>query len=495
MSYFEDLKAQEGVLIRSLARYVYATTSRVNQNARYGDKMVVDQFSAMIGISNDRLNLLAVADNLGTMMLSNQIEYNRGGGTLVCGSPNEVAPDPLLDDYFDGLEADQECFGCQSSYINYYQQKQTVWTMNVLEAEDQLCQRMAWALYEHLNVGITTAPDNTETNLYSYDIMTRHCFGSYFDLLKEMVYNPKIGEQFNSVGSASARQKWDVHRQLVLPDENLGREIMQVRGHPLFHSCIMLCFMTLLNRLLFTTCSQKLFTIGLHELNHDGTEVRDQFGRIVQTYDNHDIMTNARVLTGFVYTARRGNVEELFRSNKSRMDPMRVDIDAHDYFPKASVDGNWIGDRYPLCVDLPKHHFLKIGATFRFRGGSTLPQSHYAPGEILFVYNHYHPAITPLFSHIFTSLRDFQYTGTQTNQLGGSFFLPSQTCIKNSAVLMRMASVSSLTPYPLTQTLNVLDENAEWTLSSLSKLPLAPSMNTSDSLACTYHFTMMRRRL
>ena len=47
-------------------------------------------------------------------------------------------------------------------------------------------------------------------------------------VLKEMVYNPKIGEQFNSVGSESARQKWDVQRMLVLPDENLGREIMQV---------------------------------------------------------------------------------------------------------------------------------------------------------------------------------------------------------------------------------------------------------------------------
>lgn len=228
MSYFEDLKKEEGVKIRSLERYVYSTTSRVNQNARYGDKMVVDQFSKMVGISNDRINLLAVADDLGTMMLSNQVEYNRGGGTLVCGSPDEVAPDPRLDDYFDGLEADQACFGCQSSYVNYYQQKQTVWTMNVLEAEDQLCQRMSWALYEHLNVGITTAPDNTETNLYSYDILTRNCFGSYFDILKEMVYNPKIGEQFNSVGSTSARQKWDVHKQLVLPDENLGREIMQV---------------------------------------------------------------------------------------------------------------------------------------------------------------------------------------------------------------------------------------------------------------------------
>jgi cullin-associated NEDD8-dissociated protein 1 len=201
--------------------------------------------------------------------------------------------------------------------------------MNVLEAEDQLCQRMSWALYEHLNVGITTAPDNTETNLYSYDILTRNCFGSYFDILKEMVYNPKIGEQFNSVGSTSARQKWDVHKQLVLPDENLGREIMQVSKHSfavslslfhyeLRHSC------NHRHRALVST--SKLFTIGMHELNYDGTEARDEFGRLIQTYDNYDIMTNARVLTGFIYTARRGNVDELFRANKSRMDPMRVEL-------------------------------------------------------------------------------------------------------------------------------------------------------------------------
>ena len=100
---------------------------------------------------------------------------------------------------------------------------------------------------------------------------------------------------------------------------------------------------------------------------------------MIQTYDNKNIMANARILTGFVYTARRGNVDEFFRSNKSRMDPMRIEIDSHDFFPKPSIDGNWIGDRYPLCVDLPQRHFLKIGATFRFRGGSGLPQSHYMP--------------------------------------------------------------------------------------------------------------------
>ncbi len=63
---------------------------------------------------------------------------------------------------FDTLHADLDCVGCQKSYGDYFAQKQTVWTINALEAEDQLCGRMAWALYELVNVGTTTAPDNTE---------------------------------------------------------------------------------------------------------------------------------------------------------------------------------------------------------------------------------------------------------------------------------------------------------------------------------------------
>lgn len=123
----------------------------------------------------------------------------------------------------------------------------------------------------------------------------------------------------------------------------------------------------------------QLYTIGLHELNDDGTESLDEFRRVTQTYTNLDILSNARVFTGFSFTARRGNVEELFRSEKSRMDPLRIEVDKHDFFPKTSVDGNWIGDRYPLCVDLPEYHFLKIGAMYRFRGDSSLPTKHYNP--------------------------------------------------------------------------------------------------------------------
>jgi hypothetical protein len=246
MSYFKD--AIRDNLVKPIFRNFRFSRgggngSTANSAARYGDKMIVDDFAPQVGISGDRINLVAVAVDLGTMMLSNQVETNRGGGTLVCGSPNEVAPDPLLDDYFDSIEADLYCVGCQSSYINYYEQKQTVWTLNVLEAEDQLCQRMSWALYEHLNVGITTAPDNTETNLATYDIMTRHCFGSYFDILKEMTHSPKIGEQFNSVGSRSSRQSWDDKRHLVLPDENYGREIMQVCNKTIVSIIMMMMFL------------------------------------------------------------------------------------------------------------------------------------------------------------------------------------------------------------------------------------------------------------
>ena len=125
----------------------------------------------------------------------------------------------------------------------------------------------------------------------------------------------------------------------------------------------------------------QLFTVGLHELNPDGTDMLDDFGRAVNTYTNLDILSNARVLTGFSFTARRGNVEELFRSEKSRQDPLRIEVDKHDFFPKSAIDGGWIGDRYPLCVDLPKYHFLKIGAKFVFRGDSSVPVKQFSPAH------------------------------------------------------------------------------------------------------------------
>jgi hypothetical protein len=151
-SYFDLLKSKNNTII-PVERYSYASTSRKNQGARYGDSIILDQFAGQMKLNSNPDMLKAMVKDLAKLTLVNNVRSNRGGGTLVCGSPNEVAPDPTLDDYFDVIHRDLDCIGCMDSYGDYSKQKATVWAVNALEGEDQLCQRMAWSLYEHLNVG------------------------------------------------------------------------------------------------------------------------------------------------------------------------------------------------------------------------------------------------------------------------------------------------------------------------------------------------------
>jgi uncharacterized protein (DUF1800 family) len=51
----------------------------------------------------------------------------------------------------------------------------------------------------------------------------------------------------------------------------------------------------------------QLFTIGVTELNDDGTPKRDAAGRPVPTYAQSDIETVARILTGYTYPTQPGN--------------------------------------------------------------------------------------------------------------------------------------------------------------------------------------------
>ena len=34
----------------------------------------------------------------------------------------------------------------------------------------------------------------------------------------------------------------------------------------------------------------------------------------------------------------------------------------HDVYPKPDLDGGYLGDRYPVCADLPAGYFLNRGA-------------------------------------------------------------------------------------------------------------------------------------
>lgn len=126
MNYWEDLKYSSSI--------TYVT--------RYGDKEIVDQFADTLELDTDPDVLVAIAKNTGKIMVKNKVHTSRGAGVLVCGSPNEIASDPFEDDYFDVVHQDADCVGCLDPYGDYFSQKQSVWTMAILGAEDQLCQKV-----------------------------------------------------------------------------------------------------------------------------------------------------------------------------------------------------------------------------------------------------------------------------------------------------------------------------------------------------------------
>jgi len=115
----------------------------------------------------------------------------------------------------------------------------------------------------------------------------------------------------------------------------------------------------------------QLFSIGLFKLNMDGSEVLDGDGNVIENYDSGDLMSYSRAWTGLEWQHWRANTDAL----SSRVDPMRVVPQWHDYFPKSDLLGGYIGDRYyPLCIDLPDKHFTKAGAIYRLLGSRNLPE-------------------------------------------------------------------------------------------------------------------------
>ena len=139
----------------------------------------------------------------------------------------------------------------------------TVFWSDLISGDDVLRQRMVFALSQILVVSDKSDLGDKPMQISAYmDLLGQHAFGNYRDLLEAVTYNPAMGEYLTFRGN----RKGDP-RTGRLPDENYAREILQ------------------------------LFTIGLVELNMDGTP-RLQGGKPIETYGNADIMGLARVFTG-----------------------------------------------------------------------------------------------------------------------------------------------------------------------------------------------------
>jgi uncharacterized protein (DUF1800 family) len=133
-------------------------------------------------------------------------------------------------------------------------------------APDQLRKRVAFALHQMLVVSLADSNQWGHARAYAnyLDILNRHAFGNYRSLLEEISLSPSMGIFLSHI-----RNRKEDPASGRLPDENFARELMQ------------------------------LFSIGLQELNLDGSLKLGPNGQPIETYNNDDVMALAKVFTGW----------------------------------------------------------------------------------------------------------------------------------------------------------------------------------------------------
>jgi len=144
-------------------------------------------------------------------------------------------------------------------------ERSDAWWLNAVDGEDQLRGRVAFALSQIFVVSEKQQTlGNAQLGLTQYyDLLRQHAFGNYRDLLYDTTKHPVMGVYLSMMQNAKANPVTNTRA-----DENFAREVMQ------------------------------LFSIGLHELNLDGTQKLVN-GKPIPTYTLDDVAEYARVFTGW----------------------------------------------------------------------------------------------------------------------------------------------------------------------------------------------------
>jgi len=139
-----------------------------------------------------------------------------------------------------------------------------IWNQ-LLAGPDQMRKRFAFALSEFFVVSLSPIDGFYPPYVIGayWDVLCANAYGNFRTLLEQLTLNAGMGFFLNTKGNlkedANGRQ----------PDENYAREVMQ------------------------------LFTIGLYELNADGTLRLDANNNPIETYGQSDITNLAHVFTGY----------------------------------------------------------------------------------------------------------------------------------------------------------------------------------------------------
>jgi uncharacterized protein (DUF1800 family) len=139
---------------------------------------------------------------------------------------------------------------------------------NAVNGTDQLRQRTGFALNEIWVVGENKVSDPTGYTNY-IQTLENDGLGNYYNVMRDVTLTPAMGHWLDMVNN-------DKPATGQHANENYARELMQ------------------------------LFTLGLNQLNSDGTAVLDGSGNPIPTYTQDDVMALGRSLTGWTYPTQTG---------------------------------------------------------------------------------------------------------------------------------------------------------------------------------------------
>jgi len=191
------------------------------------------------------------------------------------------------------------------------------WFTHAITAPDQLRQRVAFALSEIFVVSDqSTFGDDTYGLANYYDLLVNNAFGNYRDLLEQVTLSPIMGMYLSVLGNEKPNEEANIR-----PDENYAREVMQ------------------------------LFSIGLVELNNDGSEKR-QNGQSIPTYNQETIKAFAHVYTGWNFNSATTDTWWQFYRNYNTMLPMTAVEAFHDTSEKRLLNNVVVPENQTATQDL-----------------------------------------------------------------------------------------------------------------------------------------------
>ncbi len=164
---------------------------------------------------------------------------------------------------------------------------------------DQLRQRVAWAWSQFF---VTSGVDVPQAyGMIDYQQMLRdNAFGSYRDLLKKVTLHAAMGRFLDMANN----QKPDATRGIA-PNENYAREVLQ------------------------------LFSVGLYQLNNDGSFKRDVNGTALDAYSEEDVEALAHIFTGWTYPTLPGQTPGANTNPNNNKGYMEERSSRHDFTEKT----------------------------------------------------------------------------------------------------------------------------------------------------------------